>query len=147
MLYTIQYDTLPLHCTSQYFTAHCTVLTLLSPTPCVVSPVTCLCQSLCTDIATTRLKGTTTQNNFSLKVIQRAVQIRKWQWFTKIIRTKRRQLNWWYVWAPEAMSPRFSGAKSALLHNSAGQRTKSPWFCGAKNEGSVISRGKVCIAP
>ena len=52
-----------------------------------------------------------------------------------------------YLLAPEIMSPWFCGAKSALLHNSLGQRTKSLWFCGAKNKGFVILRGKVCIAP
>ena len=38
-----------------------------------------------------------------------------------------------------------SDSKSALLHNFAGQRTKSPWFCGAKNKGSVILRAKSAL--
>ena len=45
------------------------------------------------------------------------------------------------------MSPWFSRAKSALLHSFAGQRAKSPAFCGAKNKGPVNWRGKICIAP
>ena len=55
----------------------------------------------------------------------------------------RRQLNLMIFLALETMSPRSRGAKSALLPNFAEQRTKSPWFCGAKNEGSVISREKI----
>jgi hypothetical protein len=37
--------------------------------------------------------------------------------------TKKKKIG--YLLAPETISPRFCGAKSALRHNFAGQRTKA----------------------
>ena len=42
-----------------------------------------------------------------------------------------------YIW------PLILGAKSALLPNFAGEKTRSSWFFGAKNKGSMILSAKI----
>ena len=40
------------------------------------------------------------------------------------------------------MSPKFFGAKVAMLQNSGGNRLRGPKLCGVKVEGSKTPRGK-----
>ena len=90
------------------------------------------------------LKGTVTQNIFFLKSGPNGC-IDLWNNIdlqTNIDKRKENQVSRYFV--PWNYVHR---AKSALLHNFAGQSMKALWFCGAKYEGSVILRGKVCIAP
>ena len=95
------------------------------------------------------IKGAMTKNIYSLKIGPNGC-IDLWNNidYQKSLKKKIKFKDTFVIFlAPETMSLWFSGAQSALLHNFAGQSTKPLWFCGGKYEGSVILRGKVCIAP